>query len=110
MRTTHKLLTLKQVAEYLKVHKNTVYRLVNRKELPAFKVWHDWRFDLESIDRWRAAQEQAAKVCAERSGAAQRRKRGGSAVLSDMESPVSSDASLPVEDSLFDSPLVNSSD
>jgi excisionase family DNA binding protein len=62
MATTRKILTLSQVAEYLKVHKNTVYRLVKRKELPAFKVWHDWRFDLELIDRWRVAQEQAAKV------------------------------------------------
>jgi excisionase family DNA binding protein len=60
MATKGKILTLKQVAEYLKVHKNTVYRLVNRKELPAFKVWHDWRFDQDSIDRWRLAQEQAA--------------------------------------------------
>jgi excisionase family DNA binding protein len=59
--TTHKILTLTQVAEYLKVHKNTVYRLVGRGELPAFKVSHDWRFDLDVIDKWRLAQQHAVK-------------------------------------------------
>ena len=57
-----RILTLRQVAEYLNVHKSTVYRLLNRKELPAFKVWHDWRFDLELIDQWRLAQEQKANT------------------------------------------------
>jgi excisionase family DNA binding protein len=59
-----KILTLKQVAEYLRVHQSTVYRLVKRKQLPAFKVWHDWRFELDLIDQWRVGQERAAKVYA----------------------------------------------
>ena len=41
------------LAEYLKVHRSTIYRLLKRKELPAFKVGSDWRFNRESIDRWR---------------------------------------------------------
>jgi excisionase family DNA binding protein len=56
---TMKILTLRQVATYLKVHESTVYRLVNRRELPAFKVGYQWQFKLESIDCWRLAQEQA---------------------------------------------------
>lgn len=59
---TKQILTLRQVAEYLKVHKSTVYRLVSRKELPAFKVCHDWRFDMDLMDEWRSAQEQRAKT------------------------------------------------
>jgi excisionase family DNA binding protein len=49
--------TLKEVAEYLNVHPDTVRRYVKRGELPAFKIGTDWRFNKESIDRWRKAQE-----------------------------------------------------
>ena len=54
------VLTLQQVADYLKVHPNTVYRLARRGKLPAFKIGSDWRFNRESVDRWRLAQERAA--------------------------------------------------
>ncbi len=51
------VLTLGEVAGYLRVHPSTIYRLVKKKLLPAFKVGSDWRFNLESIDRWRAEAE-----------------------------------------------------
>ncbi len=51
------LLTLENVAEYLRVHPSTIYRLLKKKQLPAFKVGRDWRFNRESIDRWRVAAE-----------------------------------------------------
>lgn len=51
------LLTLEEVASYLKVHPVTIYRLLKRQEIPAFKVGSDWRFHLESIDRWRSDAE-----------------------------------------------------
>ena len=47
-----RVLTLDEVARYLRVHQSTVYRLLKKKELPAFKVGSDWRFDVESIDDW----------------------------------------------------------
>ncbi|GBC77714.1 hypothetical protein HRbin08_01195 [bacterium HR08] len=50
--------TLKEVAEYLNVHPDTIRRYVKRGELPAFKIGTDWRFNKESIDRWRKAQEE----------------------------------------------------
>jgi excisionase family DNA binding protein len=46
------LLTIEQVAEYLKVDKFTVYRLVSNKKLPAFKVGSQWRFKRNMIDSW----------------------------------------------------------
>jgi|SRR5579859_1582760 len=52
------VLTLQQVARYLSVHPNTIYRLVRRGRIPAFKIGSDWRFNRESIDAWRLAQEQ----------------------------------------------------
>jgi excisionase family DNA binding protein len=47
------VLTLAEVADYLRVHPSTIYRLAKRKAMPAFKVGHDWRFKLELIDEWR---------------------------------------------------------
>jgi excisionase family DNA binding protein len=46
------LLTLEQVAEYLNVDKFTVYRLLNDRELPAFKVGNQWRFKRKLIENW----------------------------------------------------------
>ena len=51
------VLTLEEVANYLRVHPSTIYRLLKKKRLPAFKVGSDWRFNVESIDRWRAEAE-----------------------------------------------------
>jgi excisionase family DNA binding protein len=47
-----KLLTIEQVASYLKVDKFTVYRLVTQKKIPAFKVGNQWRFKKKMLDAW----------------------------------------------------------
>jgi excisionase family DNA binding protein len=46
------LLTAEQVARYLRVDKFTVYRLVTKKKIPAFKVGNQWRFKRELLDEW----------------------------------------------------------
>jgi excisionase family DNA binding protein len=51
------VLTLEEVAEYLRVHPTTIYRLLKKHKIPAFKVGSDWRFNLASIDRWRTSLE-----------------------------------------------------
>jgi excisionase family DNA binding protein len=55
-----KVLTVKELSVYLKVHPSTIYRQLKRGRLPAFKVGSDWRFNVESIDRWRLEQDTAA--------------------------------------------------
>jgi excisionase family DNA binding protein len=52
-----KVMTLREVSEYLKVHPSTIYRQLKRGLIPAFKVGSDWRFNIESIDRWRLGQD-----------------------------------------------------
>jgi excisionase family DNA binding protein len=52
-----KVMTLEETADYLRVHPSTVYRLLKKRRLPGFKVGSDWRFNLESIDRWREEAE-----------------------------------------------------
>lgn len=51
------VLTLGEVAQYLRVHQTTIYRLLKQHKIPAFKVGSDWRFNLASIDRWATSQE-----------------------------------------------------
>lgn len=46
------ILTIKEVAEYLKVNERTVYRLAGAKKIPAFKVGGIWRFLRSDIDQW----------------------------------------------------------
>jgi excisionase family DNA binding protein len=47
-----KLLTLYEVADYLRLNKFTVYRMVERRELPAIKVANQWRFKEKDLDKW----------------------------------------------------------
>jgi excisionase family DNA binding protein len=51
------VLTLEDVAEFLHVHPSTIYRMLKKREIPAFKVGSDWRFNLESIERWMRERE-----------------------------------------------------
>lgn len=46
------ILTIKQVAEYLKVTERTIYRLAAAKKIPAFKVGGTWRFSRVDIENW----------------------------------------------------------
>ncbi|AGG06754.1 MULTISPECIES: response regulator [Dehalococcoides] len=46
------LMTVREVAEYLRVTQKTIYRLLQRNAIPALKVSHSWRFDKSSIDEW----------------------------------------------------------
>ena len=49
---SEEILTLQEVANYLKVDKKTVYRMVKSRQLPAFKVRNQWRFKKNAIDKW----------------------------------------------------------
>jgi excisionase family DNA binding protein len=55
-------MTLLEVADYLRVHPTTIYRLVKTRRLPAFRVGGDWRFNREDIEHWcrRATEQRAA--------------------------------------------------
>jgi excisionase family DNA binding protein len=46
------ILTITEVAEYLKVAERTLYRLAAAKKIPAFKVGGTWRFPRADIDQW----------------------------------------------------------
>lgn len=54
---TDKIMTIKELATYLKVTEKSIYRLLSNSKLPAFKVGGTWRFRREEIDKWIKAQE-----------------------------------------------------
>lgn len=46
------LLNPKQLAEYLQLSQRTVYRLLERGDIPAVKVGGQWRFRKAAVDEW----------------------------------------------------------
>jgi excisionase family DNA binding protein len=54
--TTDNIMTVKEVADYLRVNQRTVYRLAVDGRIPGFKVGANWRFKRGDIDEWIAAQ------------------------------------------------------
>ncbi|WP_277593289.1 methylation-associated defense system helix-turn-helix domain-containing protein MAD1 [Pseudomonas chlororaphis] len=46
------IMTLKEVAEYLKLAEKTAYRLAAEGKIPGFKVGGSWRFKKEAIASW----------------------------------------------------------
>ena len=49
------ILTIDEVAAYLKAGKRTVYRLAASGEFPAFKLGGTWRFRRGELDQWIAS-------------------------------------------------------
>jgi excisionase family DNA binding protein len=47
-----RIMNIRQLCDYLDCHPSTIYRMLKRREIPAFKLGSDWRFHRESIDRW----------------------------------------------------------
>jgi excisionase family DNA binding protein len=59
MAKTRKILTIVEVSDFLRLHPTTVYRLVRKGELPAFKIGGGWRFNMHDLDRWCIARSEA---------------------------------------------------
>ena len=41
-----KVMTVREVSAYLHVHPSTIYRLLKRRQIPAFHIGSDWRFNM----------------------------------------------------------------
>jgi excisionase family DNA binding protein len=46
------ILTLDEVAAFMKAGKRTIYRLAASGEIPAFKLGGTWRFRKVDLERW----------------------------------------------------------
>ncbi|TPW17379.1 MAG: PTS system, nitrogen regulatory IIA component [bacterium] len=48
----HDILTLEEVADYLRLKPQTIYKWAQEKRIPAAKLGKEWRFRKSLIDRW----------------------------------------------------------
>ena len=46
------IMTMDELAEYLKISKSTLYKLAVENKLPGTKIGKRWRFHKDAIDRW----------------------------------------------------------
>ena len=46
-----KLMTAKELAQFLKLSESTIYKLASNGDIPGFKIGDSWRFDLEEIQK-----------------------------------------------------------
>ena len=46
------LMTIEDVAQYLKVKKRTIYEWLKTGKIPAIKAVGQWRFKKDKIDAW----------------------------------------------------------
>jgi excisionase family DNA binding protein len=51
-KTEDKVLTIDDLAAYLKLSKSTIYKLCAEGKIPGQKIGRHWRFHRESIDEW----------------------------------------------------------
>lgn len=57
----NRMMTAEELADYLRLHPSTIYRLVRKKQIPGFKVGSDWRFSQRAIDEWSQGQYQPSE-------------------------------------------------
>ena len=53
------VMTVKEVAAYLRADENTVYRLARRHTLPGIKIGRSWRFRREDIESFAGSGDKA---------------------------------------------------
>lgn len=58
---TDQILTLKELAAYLKLAEKTAYKLAAEGKLPGFKVGGSWRFRQSDIQSWIEARKADSK-------------------------------------------------
>ncbi len=52
MDDTDRIMTLEEVAEYLRVKPQTIYTWAQEKKIPAAKLGKEWRFRKSVVDKW----------------------------------------------------------
>ena len=56
-----KILTTKELAEYLKLTEVTIYKYTSEGKIPGFKIGSRWRFDKDQIDKLLKSEEEDRK-------------------------------------------------
>jgi excisionase family DNA binding protein len=59
------VLTLNEVAEYLRIPRSTAYKLAQEGKIPGQKVGRHWRFHRSVVERWLGNDQRAANTIGE---------------------------------------------
>lgn len=59
--SNEQIMTVRELAEYLKIAEKTAYRFASEGKVPAFRVGGAWRFRKAEVDRWIKEQELSNK-------------------------------------------------
>ena len=51
------IMTIEEVADYLRVKKRTIYEWLKKGKIPAIKTVGQWRFKKSKIDAWLDSQQ-----------------------------------------------------
>ena len=51
------MMTVREVAGYLRVHEMAIYRMARHGEIPAYKVGNRWRFNRHRTEEWLSTRE-----------------------------------------------------
>ena len=52
------LMTIEEIADYLRVKKRTIYEWLKKGKIPAIKTVGQWRFKKTQIDNWLDKQQE----------------------------------------------------
>lgn len=52
LEVTDRWLSVIEIAHYLGISKETVYRWVESSKIPAHKIGKQWKFKISEVDRW----------------------------------------------------------
>jgi excisionase family DNA binding protein len=50
--TPSRIMKTAEVAQFLRVHPSTLYKLIRKGQISAFKVGTDYRFQRDEIEKW----------------------------------------------------------
>lgn len=76
MPDTAEILTIREVADLLKIGEKTAYTMAQSGELPGFKVRGQWRFRRSDIDVWIRSQVEAGRPAGPSGARSSQPKRG----------------------------------
>lgn len=52
MEITNRWYSLKEICEYLGVSRDTVFKWIDNKNMPAHKLGRQWKFKTDEVDNW----------------------------------------------------------
>ena len=58
-------LSFEELAQYLKLQKQTIYNWLNQNKISGIKIGGVWRFDKKKIDKWLKSQARKVKNISE---------------------------------------------